>query len=689
MPSLARSILTVDKADAAPGEELHYTISVMNGSPYTVSGASLVNSIPGHTALIAESLTGATYNAALERIEWAGTLPPADTAAPVFGWIAITGQSPLLLGDDSCVASLDLGFEFEFYGRRYSTISVNSNGQVLFGSCSQAYRNAAIPSPDDPNGFVAPFWDDLIPGNGGVYMATFGTAPNRYAVIEWRDVSVYGQSESQTFEVILYEGSNRVVCQYLDVNGARGMGSSATVGIENQDGKEGTQYLLDGSPAEHALHDGLAIELVHSSTIRATAHTVSYGVRIAERVPPYTIISNTAFISDPYAVHERTVTTTLYAPSFEGSSKTVEPARALPGDTVTYTLRLVNSGEYSAVDTLLTDVLPVEVTYVPGSLVGDGATYNATQRRIEWRGTVVLDAEPTLITYQATLNQGLAVNQRITNTAGILVQGVAMGALQATLVASEINLGTSSKTASASEVVAGAPITYTITLRNSGLAAATSVTLSDPLPSELQLAPDSLEGATYDSDRRQVLWTGSLGPGSEHIIQYRADTDLNTPNGTRVTNTATLNDGHGTTLSLVVVTRVLRGDLSRSDMSVNPTWLIPGGTVMVTVRLRNTGAVAIGGHLHYIPPTPLSIVAGSAYASSGAVSQPGQELEWNGDILPQAMVIVRFQVTAPPGTPVQAVRNEATLRDAGGLEHVLGATIIVNPHLTFFAEVHK
>jgi hypothetical protein len=107
------------------------------------------------------------------------------------------------------------------------------------------------------------------------------------------------------------------------------------------------------------------------------------------------------------------------------------------------------------------------------------------------------------------------------------------------------------------------------------------------------------------------------------------------------------------------------------------------------MRLRNIGAVAIEGHLHYIPPTPLSIIAGSAYASSGVVSQPGQELEWNGDILPQGMVIVRCQVTVPPGVPVQAVNNEATLLDAGGLEHVLEATIIVNPHLTFLVEAHK
>jgi len=266
---------------------------------------------------------------------------------------------------------------------------------------------------------------------------------------------------------------------------------------------------------------------------------------------------------------------------------------------------------------------------------------------------------------------------------------VAMGTLQATLVASEISLRTSSKTASALDVVAGAPITYAIILRNTGLATAENVTMRDQLPSMTSLVPGSLLGGTYDSERRAIVWTGALGPGEEHFVSYRVDTDANLRNGTLIMNGVSLGDGHGPPIAFTAVTRVLRGDLSKSDMLVSPPWLAPGGTATVTMRLRNTGAVAIGGRLRYIPPAPLSIVAGSAYASSGAVSQPGQELEWNGSILSQAMVIVRFQVTAPPGTPVQATSNEATLLDAGGLEHVLRATIIVNPRIMFFAEVHR
>ena len=687
-PSLARSTLQVDKAEAAPGDELRYTIQLMNSSPFTVSNASLTARIPNSTTLIPGSLVGAAYNAAQNRVEWMGALPPAESAEPTFQWIDATGGQPLSLSDDSCVGPLDLGFEFEFYGRRYAAIYVNSNGMVLFESCSQAYRNEAIPSSSEPNGFIAPFWDDLTPGNGAIYMATFGRAPNRYAVIEWHNVTFYGQSERQTFEVILYEGSNSIVFQYLDINGSRGMGSSATVGIENQDGTEGIQYLFNGEPSEHALRGELALEMIQPSTNKASVHTIAYAVRVHSAPPPLTVIRNTVIISDAYATYTRTVTTTIYSPLFDRSSKTVLPPRALSGDTVTYTLRLMNSGQVTATNAFLSDTLPTGITYIPGSLRGEGATYNAAQQRIEWRGTLPPGAIQT-ITYQARVNAGLSTNYWITNTATISVQGVIMGALQAGLLVNEVNLAASAKAANASEIVAGTPITYTITVRNTGLAQAENVTLRDQLPAMVDLVPESLEGGIYNSEQRTVSWAGALRPGGEHMMRFRVNTSVNLLNGTLITNTAILEDGHSSPITLVATTKVLRGDLSSSDMSASPAWLIPGNVVTLTIRLRNTGSVPIAGLLRYRPPAPIEIVTGTAYTSSGVITQQGQEINWQGTVLPQAMVILRCQVTAPPGTPTQTVMNQASLTDAGGLERTLRTPIIINAHLTFFPEVRR
>jgi len=90
------------------------------------------------------------------------------------------------------------------------------------------------------------------------------------------------------------------------VSGIRGTGSSATVGIENRDGTLGVQYLCNGSPSNHALYDGLAIELEHSSTQKSSTHPVSYEVVIDDPVPSLvTVINNTAWIDDGLSLHER------------------------------------------------------------------------------------------------------------------------------------------------------------------------------------------------------------------------------------------------------------------------------------------------------------------------------------------------------------------------------------------------
>lgn len=172
-------------------------------------------------------------------------------------------------------------------------------------------------------------------------------------------------------------------------------------------------------------------------------------------------------------------------------------------------------------------------------------------------------------------------------------------------------------------------------------------------------------------------------------MRFRVNTSVNLLNGTLITNTAILEDGHSSPITLVATTKVLRGDLSSSDMSASPAWLIPGNVVTLTIRLRNTGSVPIAGLLRYRPPAPIEIVTGTAYTSSGVITQQGQEINWQGTVLPQAMVILRCQVTAPPGTPTQTVMNQASLTDAGGLERTLRTPIIINAHLTFFPEVRR
>lgn len=185
-----------------------------------------------------------------------------DPLAP-FDPIDATTGTPLNLGDDQA-SSRSLGFDFQYLGNTYNTVLVSSNGYITFGSYGASYWNRPIPDPSDPNNLIAPFWDDLNPGAGGnVYVLLSGVAPNRIFTVEWADVPHFPDVGNATFQVNLYEGSNEIVFQYIDVtfgDPSIDAGASATVGLEDASGTRGLLFSYN-SPS---LTDGLAVRFVPS-----------------------------------------------------------------------------------------------------------------------------------------------------------------------------------------------------------------------------------------------------------------------------------------------------------------------------------------------------------------------------------------------------------------------------------------
>ena len=122
--------------------------------------------------------------------------------------------------------------------------------------------NAAIPNSAFPNGIVAPFWEDLKPVSGAVLRyKTFGSAPNRYLVVEWNGAAVYLDFDHPvTFQAILYEGTNDIKFQYLSmVHNQYGDGSSASVGIEDDKGRIGLSYSYN----RPSIRDGHAVYFLY------------------------------------------------------------------------------------------------------------------------------------------------------------------------------------------------------------------------------------------------------------------------------------------------------------------------------------------------------------------------------------------------------------------------------------------
>ena len=203
-----------------------------------------------------------------------------EEGGPVYDWIEIseTGTStitygvPSFSGDDNFSEPIAFGFDFPFYGIDRSYFIVDVNGEFLLTTDNPWYN--AYPSngwSEDGNVFnyvypipgyeampalVAVFWDDLEAdaGTGDIYFQTFGTAPDRYCVVEWHNVRFHagtGGDPTLCFEVIFHENGD-MIFQYQNVaNGQTGstcphdFGQSATIAIQNDTTDIGLCYLRE------------------------------------------------------------------------------------------------------------------------------------------------------------------------------------------------------------------------------------------------------------------------------------------------------------------------------------------------------------------------------------------------------------------------------------------------------------
>ncbi len=170
-------------------------------------------------------------------------------------WIDITADGTVLsLGDDD-VQQIALPFDFRFYGTTYNDLWASPNGFVSFTSgYTNQTTNGCLPDTSAPNNAIYVFWDNLQPADGGGGGTIYAKqVDSETFVIEWHEVSHYGSSDHETFELILKK-DNTILLQYQSLSSA----SSATVGVENANGTVAQQYWCNGSGSP--LYNGLVIE---------------------------------------------------------------------------------------------------------------------------------------------------------------------------------------------------------------------------------------------------------------------------------------------------------------------------------------------------------------------------------------------------------------------------------------------
>jgi extracellular elastinolytic metalloproteinase len=244
--------------------------------------------VSGHTALnfqLGEIPDAFGYRCRLENTSF----ETASTAT------SITGTSG--------VGTIDLPFPFTFYGQTYTQVYACANGFIEFvgpstTNCSAV--NGTIPGTGRPNGAVYPFWDDLVVDLlASIRTEVKGTAPNRFFVIEFRNVHISGNTLQRIdFNAVLFE-NGQILTQHRNIaNDVRERGSSATIGIDMHTGTVALMYsfntaILAVEPAVTTIRYTPPPLFAVSGQVRGSSGTPVANIEVTLERSPFTLTTTT------------------------------------------------------------------------------------------------------------------------------------------------------------------------------------------------------------------------------------------------------------------------------------------------------------------------------------------------------------------------------------------------------------
>jgi hypothetical protein len=172
---------------------------------------------------------------------------------PTYDWVELNGVGTrLALGDNQTVTiDLPAGFgPFWYYGRRYTQVSICSNGWLAPGATTAtSWSNARLPRQSGPP-MLAVNWDDLIPGTGSAAWYLHDTTGHRF-IVQWDSFRYrYSSSDLDRFQVVIYDttlaardGNNEFVYQYATANWIQ----SSTIGIQDPTPSIGITVIYDAT----------------------------------------------------------------------------------------------------------------------------------------------------------------------------------------------------------------------------------------------------------------------------------------------------------------------------------------------------------------------------------------------------------------------------------------------------------
>ncbi|HFK1747380.1 TPA: cell surface protein [Bacillus cereus] len=313
------------------------------------------------------------------------------------------------------------------------------------------------------------------------------------------------------------------------------------------------------------------------------------------------------------------------------STKTANLTFADVGNTITFTLNLPNTGNVTATDVTIIDILDSNLSFVPNSFTANGQTIPNADLSTGVNIGSINGGNTAIVTFQATVITLPTLNP-ISNSASTTYHYVVdpsqppiTTSNQSNTTTTQINSAilTAQKNSNVSTVDIGQDITYTVTITNSGNVSATNVIFTDLIPDGTSFEPNSftLNGTSIpNADIITGVPIGDIAPNESVIVAFHIIAN-EIPPINPITNQASVSFQHivnpanlpvsKNIISNNVTTKIESAILNTIKIG-DKTFATIGDTITYTTTITNTGNIPANNAIFSDPlPSWTQFVAGS------------------------------------------------------------------------------
>ncbi|MEC2438829.1 cell surface protein, partial [Bacillus cereus] len=313
------------------------------------------------------------------------------------------------------------------------------------------------------------------------------------------------------------------------------------------------------------------------------------------------------------------------------STKTANLTFADVGNTITFTLNLPNTGNVTATDVTIIDILDSNLSFVPNSFTANGQTIPNADLSTGVNIGSINGGNTAIVTFQATVITLPTLNP-ISNSASTTYHYVVdpsqppiTTSNQSNTTTTQINSAilTAQKNSNVSTVDIGQDITYTVTITNNGNVSATNVIFTDLIPDGTSFEPNSftLNGTSIpNADIITGVPIGDIAPNESVIVAFHIIAN-EIPPINPITNQASVSFQHivnpanppvsKNIISNNVTTKIESAILNTIKIG-DKTFATIGDTITYTTTITNTGNIPANNAIFSDPlPSWTQFVAGS------------------------------------------------------------------------------